>query len=173
MSAVRRVALVIAVLAAVVTGCGREPTPQRDSTPPRVEARAEARRHLISEDELEVLRAWGLPDPLQQLVASLGAHPELISHPGVLGGRMGFYSKSDICVLNAAAAIARFTDGHIEGSGVFGFSIDDDGSIHWRVLTSRIEGPPLEMAPSAAPDRRSGSAISVSGLPPIAGGACR
>jgi len=160
---------VIAALGVVVTGSGREPTPQRDSTPPR----AEAGGHLISEDELDVLRTGRLADPLQQLVASLGAHPELISHPGVLGGRMGFYSKSDICVLNAAAAIARFTDGHIEGSGVFGFSIDDDGSIHWRVLTSRIEGPPLEMAPSAAPDRRSGSAISVSGLPPIAGGACR
>ncbi len=67
------------------------------------------------------------------------AHPEIIPHAGVLGGRMGFYSPRNIHVLNARTVYARFDDGHIMGSGVFEFTIEPDGRIDWRVLDSAVE----------------------------------
>jgi hypothetical protein len=61
---------------------------------------------------------------------------------------MGFYADSDIWVLNAQSVFARFEDGHIAGSGVFQFTVNPDSSITWRVLSSRIEGPPVDIPPN-------------------------
>jgi hypothetical protein len=83
--------------------------------------------HLISEQEIEALQRKGLSDPVRQLVKSLQAHPEIIPHDGILGGTMGFYDDKEICVLNARAVFARFDDGHIDGSGVFEFTVQTDG----------------------------------------------
>jgi hypothetical protein len=143
----------VVVLAATLCGvvaasCDREAEPPPRSPAeesPRPESaspgspRAEASRHLISKDEIDELREAGLTDPLQQLVDSLMAHPEIIPHAGVLGGRMGFYSPRNIHVLNARTVYARFDDGHIMGSGVFEFTIDPDARIAWRVLDSTVE----------------------------------
>jgi hypothetical protein len=138
-------------------GCRRESTPADESIPER----AQVSNHLISDDELEVLQSEGLADPIREIVSSLRAHPELIMHEGVLGGQMGFYSPEGIYVLNAKIVFARFTDGHIEGSGVFEFSVGDDGSITWRVLNSRIEGPPVAVPPSSSLQRSSGAEMSL------------
>jgi predicted xylose isomerase-like sugar epimerase len=132
---------VAALLAAVAVGCGDQPDdgPGESSVPVR-----EASRHLISRDELEVLRGQGLTDPVRQIVSSLRSHPEAIPHAGVLGGQMGFYSDTSIHVLNARTVFASFTDGHIEGSGVFEYTIEPDTTITWKVIASRIEGPPVD-----------------------------
>lgn len=158
----RRAKLAVAVLGVALYGCSRE-SPPRESIPDRVPVCAQIPNHLISSDELEMLQSQGLADPIQQIVSSLSAHPELISHPGVLGGRMGFYSDEEIHVLNARTVFARFTDGHIEGSGIFEFTVDDDGGISWRVLNSRIEGPPVEVTPNSALELPNGAALSVIG----------
>jgi len=132
---------ILAVLVFAISGCARE------STPPHVQMQVsalphrESPGHLISEQEIEALRRKGLSDPVRQLVKSLQAHPEIISHDGILGGTMGFYDGKEICVLNARTVFARFDDGHIDGSGVFEFTVQSDRTIGWRVLNSRIEGP--------------------------------
>jgi hypothetical protein len=142
----RTIRAMVAILAFVVASCGRQPTPRREASP--AQATQESPFHLISEDEIEVLRAQGLTDPVRQVVASLRAHPEVIPQPGVLGGRMWFPTDSDIWVLNARIVFARFEDGHIAGSGVFEFTVNADTSIAWRVLSSRIEGPPDDAPPN-------------------------
>ena len=122
----------VVVIGLVNVSCGRQPPPHRETPPP-----AAVPRQLISDDEIDVLQASGLTDPLRQVVASLRAHPEVIPQPGVLGGRMWFPSDSDIWVLNARTVFARFEDGHITGSGVFEFTVNPDSSITWRELLSR------------------------------------
>jgi hypothetical protein len=93
-------------------------------------------------DEIDLLREQGLAHPVHDIVASLQAHASVIPHEGVLGGRMGFYVADLIYVLDARTVFARFTDGHIEGSGVFQFTVLPDSTIAWTVLSSRIDGTP-------------------------------
>ncbi len=148
------VAAVIGFAFLLVTGCGSDSVPSRDSTqvpkpsvperPTQVseQARPDRSAPVISEADLEALKHAGLTDPVPQIVASLRAHPEIIPHAGVLGGTMGFYMEQEIYVLNAKTVFARFTDGHIEGSGFFEFKVQPDSSIVWRVLSSYTEEPP-------------------------------
>jgi hypothetical protein len=134
--------VILTVFCVVVAACGRESGLSEERSSAASGSVREEPRQLISEDEIEVLRARGLKAPTRQIIESLRAHPELIPHSGVLGGRMGFYSD-EIYVLNSRTVFARFEDGHIQGSGVFEFSIQADGNLVWRVLSSKIEGPPV------------------------------
>lgn len=139
----RSVSLVWAVVAIAALSCSREPDSSQQSAHTAGPA-GESPGHLISRAEIEVLENQGLASPVQQLVSSLLANAEVIPHDGVLGGIMGFYTDESICILNAQTVFARFADGHIEGSGTFAFTIQPDGSIAWTVLSSRIEGSPIE-----------------------------
>jgi hypothetical protein len=146
------VALAAVLCGALAASCGDRETKQlrsaaSESTQTKApthsavsqSARAEPPGHLIESTEIDELREAGLTDPVQQLVDSLMAHPEIIPHSGVLGGRMGFYSPGDIHVLDARTVFARFNDGHIVGSGVFGFMVEPGGKIVWRVIDSSVE----------------------------------
>jgi hypothetical protein len=115
-----------------------------DTSSARDTARGEARPstdHLIDRWEMEELREQGLADPVPQIVADLQAHPELIPHPGTLGGQMGFYAAREIHVLDSKWVYAVFTDGHIQGCGLFEFAIKQDSSLSWRVIASRVDEP--------------------------------
>jgi hypothetical protein len=129
-------------------GCGRkkELTEKGRESPPVAGETLRgqvAPGHLIDSDEVAELHDRGLADPIRQLVDSLEAHPEVISHPGVLGGSMGFYAK-DIHILNKEWVYARFDDGHIGGSGVFAFDLGDDGRIRWHTVISSLDTAGLE-----------------------------
>ena len=81
--------------------------------------------------EIEDLKARGLAAPVDSLKADLARHPELIPYPGVLGGNMGFYSPTDIHVLDGRWVFARFDDGHVGGDMLLEYTVKD-GRITWR-----------------------------------------
>lgn len=86
----------------------------------------------------DALRERGLKDPVPELIEDLQRHPEVIPHPGVLGGRMGFYDRDRIRVLNDSWVYAGFDDGHVVGDGIFGYQVAPGGRISWRVVVSRL-----------------------------------
>jgi hypothetical protein len=81
------------------------------------------------------LQEQGLDDPVADLVADLQRHPELIPHPGVLGGRMGF---RQVRVLSGRWVHADFDDGHIAGEALLEYRVSKPGRITWKVLESRL-----------------------------------
>ncbi len=87
-------------------------------------------------NELEIIKAEKkLNDQkYEPVIEDLIAHPELISVKGVLGGKMGFYSKEDIYVFNDRWVIARFDDGHILGAMILRYSRNDKGKMKWEIL---------------------------------------
>jgi hypothetical protein len=89
-------------------------------------------------DELDLRRA-GLVDPANQLRDSLVAHPELIPFPGVLGGRMGFYDREGITLLDRPFVFATFDDGHIGGSMLLEYVTPGQGTVIWKRLWARRE----------------------------------
>jgi hypothetical protein len=101
-------------------------------------ANAEHGPALISDDQLEQLRALGLPDPRHQLPASLAGHRELIPFKGVNGGTMGFYDEKGILLLDGPWVSAPFDDGHINGYGLFEYSVAPGGRISWKRLAARL-----------------------------------
>jgi hypothetical protein len=141
-------ALALAILIFLGSGCeqvkktepsqpSREPAPAKTTLPPQRESSA----HPIGASEIEDLRKHGLRDPIAQIVEDLRSHPEVIPHPGELGGNMGFYDPDGIHVLSARWVYARFDDGHITGDGVFEFTVQPDGSLAWKVVSSRLDWP--------------------------------
>jgi hypothetical protein len=85
------------------------------------------------------LRDQGLANPVRDLIADLQHHPEVIPHPGVSGGRMGFYDPDRIRVLNDSWVYAPFEDGHVAGDAILGYRVAPGGRISWRVVVSRLE----------------------------------
>jgi hypothetical protein len=92
----------------------------------------------IQELDICLLRERGLKDPVQDVIADLLRHPEIIPYPGVLGGRMDFYDRDRIRVLNDSWVYAGFDDGHIVGDAIFGYRVGPGGKISWRVIASRL-----------------------------------
>jgi hypothetical protein len=140
----------ILTAAACALGCAEEtdraeaprgPSPS-DSTPL---AKAEARLrpvspgHIIDAIDVEALRREGLSDPIAQVVDSLMAHPELIPHEGELGGRMGFYSARGVHILNMSWVYAEFDDGHVQGRGIFRYTVQADSSLAFEVVHSEVD----------------------------------
>ena len=93
---------------------------------------------LISEEQLEQLRSRGLSDPRHQIPASLADHRELIPFKGVLGGTMGFYDEKNVLLLDGPWVYAPFDDGHINGYGLFEYSVAPGGRITWKRLAARL-----------------------------------
>jgi hypothetical protein len=94
--------------------------------------------HPIKRYQVEELRRQGLTDPIAQLIASLQSHREIIPHPGVLGGTMGFYYPENIHVLDSNWVFALFDDGHVAGRGIFAFTVLPDSSIAWKVVITEL-----------------------------------
>jgi hypothetical protein len=137
---------------ALACGCAPESSPPRPDKPPEPVPPDSAQEgtvreldrivepgHLLRAFEIEELRQRGLAEPISEIVASLQAHPEVIPFPGVLGGRMGFHSPAQIHVLNTSWVYADFDDGHVAGHGVFGYSIQADGSLEWRTVMAVLD----------------------------------
>jgi hypothetical protein len=95
--------------------------------------------HLIEASALAKLRTAGLDDPVARLVADLRAHPELIPFPGELGGTMGFHDSTAIHVLNDHWVYATFDDGHVQGRGLFEYTIADSARIRWQTVGAYLE----------------------------------
>lgn len=81
------------------------------------------------------LKQQGFEGSVQDIVANLIKHPELIPYEGVLGGKMGFYNKDEIYVLTDQWVCAYFDDGHISGSLLLGYKINN-GAISWEMMDS-------------------------------------
>jgi len=95
-----------------------------------------ARRTLLDDIDVEILRRQGLTDPASQLRDSLKAHPELIPYKAVLGGTMSY---DDIVLLRPSFVFAEFEDGDIGGAMLLEYEVLDHGRISWKRLWSRLE----------------------------------
>jgi len=89
--------------------------------------------------EAEGSKEEGLSIPVEDLAADLMQHPELIPYKGIMGGKMGFYSKKDIHVLTSRWVLAFFEDGHISGQMLLEYTVSPEGRIYWRVLSSYLD----------------------------------
>ncbi|MBK1693003.1 hypothetical protein [Ectothiorhodospira mobilis] len=87
--------------------------------------------------EMRRLQTLGLAEPHRDLAADLRAHPELIPHDPVLGGRF-FFMPGGVRVLNDRWVLAVFEDGHVRGQMLLEYSLHS-GGIRWRVLASALD----------------------------------
>ena len=94
---------------------------------------------LLTPWELARLKERGLADPLNALAEDLMTHPELIPYKGVMGGKMGFYSKKDIHLVTSRWVVATFEDGHVRGRMLLEYTVATEGKIYWRVLSAYLE----------------------------------
>jgi len=92
----------------------------------------------LSSQEVRQLKKKGLNNPVDDIIADLMKHNELIPFRGVLGGKMGFYSKEGIYVLSTKLVRASFDDGHTNGWILFEYQVTG-GKITWKVLESYLE----------------------------------
>jgi hypothetical protein len=126
----------------VIDSLHREVAALKDSiAQTTVRGRSDARllaklRDGLRPDEIEDLRAQGLTDPVREIKADLMRHPELIPIPGVLGGRMGFYSEDGIRILDEHWVYAEFDDGHIGGATLLTYDVKG-GRIRWTRFAAR------------------------------------
>jgi hypothetical protein len=88
----------------------------------------------MSNEAARELRLKGLKNPEQEIIEDLMNHPELIQYQPVLGGKMGFYDRKKIFVLNEHFVYAHFSDGHSSGTMVLEYDVDDNAEISWQVL---------------------------------------
>ncbi|MEK7996117.1 MAG: hypothetical protein AAB403_20150, partial [Planctomycetota bacterium] len=65
--------------------------------------------------DIQAMKKKGLNDPVNQIIADLKQHRELIPYKGILGGTMNFYDDSRIWVLTKKWVLAYFEDGHVAG----------------------------------------------------------
>ena len=93
-------------------------------------------RPKLSIQEIQYLKDQGLRNPVNDITADLMKHPELIPYRGVLGGRMGFYSESDIFVISNKLVRASFDDGHTGGWLLLEYQVTGKNEISWKVLES-------------------------------------
>lgn len=90
-------------------------------------------------DIVEGLKLRGFNGEVQEIIADLVKHNELIPYDGALGGKMGFYSKEKIFVLSDKWVYAYFGDGHINGYMLLSYSINNE-NITWKVIDSYLFG---------------------------------
>jgi hypothetical protein len=98
------------------------------------------RQDLPSIHHIESIKSkTGWDDPVGKLKNDLVDNPELIPHDPVLGGKMGFYNRDEIFLLNDKWVLASFEDGHIGGNLLLEFEITPEKEIDWQVLGSYLE----------------------------------
>jgi hypothetical protein len=108
------------------------PQPRREEPVPREVS-------PLSQFETRLLRSRGLNDPVNDITNDLLRRTDLISEEGVLGGTMGFYSPDNIRILNSRWVFAYFEDGHVRGSMLLQYEVEQGGRIHWKVLDSFMD----------------------------------
>ncbi|PKM96455.1 MAG: hypothetical protein CVU84_01720 [Firmicutes bacterium HGW-Firmicutes-1] len=85
---------------------------------------------------IEGLKKKGIND-INIILKDLLLHLELIPYDGTLGGTMNFFN---IYILNDKWVYARFEDGHIQGYGIYEFTIDEDQKISWKIIDTILDG---------------------------------
>ncbi|MGE5175831.1 MAG: hypothetical protein ACM3JJ_05585 [Hyphomicrobiales bacterium] len=108
----------------------------------RAEARSIApvyQRVLLSEDEIRMLKAAGLTDPVAQLRSDLAAHADLIPFKGVVGGTMGFYDRDGIVLLPGRYVYAPADDGHVLAHTILRYDVGPGGKIAWKLLDAHLD----------------------------------
>jgi len=92
----------------------------------------------LGDSDAAALQSRGLADPVEDIVADLQKHPELIPFEGHFGGTMDFY---DGCVLALTDrwVLASFEDGHNDGYILLRFDVGPDGDIRWERLAAYEE----------------------------------
>ena len=116
--------------------------------PPRVRAPAPASQAAVDEPEETVspeeqtTREQETPRPVppaEAVVRELLERTDLIPFEGTLGGRMGFYTRENITVLNDRWVFARFEDGHVQGSMLLEYRITPEGELEWTLLAAKLD----------------------------------
>jgi hypothetical protein len=90
-------------------------------------------------EELNTFKKEEENDEYEQIKADLIKHTELIPYKGTLGGKMEFYSKSDMHVFGNRWVVADFEDGHNGGSIVLKYAESTKGKIKWKVLDAYLD----------------------------------
>jgi len=133
-------AAAVTVLVFYAVHCKREClelTQQRERQD--VQLTAESGPCLLTSWELARLKERGLENPVTALAEDLMNHSELIPYKGVMGGKMGFYSKKDIHLVTSRWVVATFEDGHVRGRMLLEYTVTTEGKIYWRVLSAYLE----------------------------------
>lgn len=86
--------------------------------------------------EIAKLRMHGLRKAPQQIIDSLKERTELIPYKAELGGSMRFWN---IQLIKTQWVIAEFTDGHVTGTLLLNYKLNDDGSMEWKLLDSYLD----------------------------------
>jgi hypothetical protein len=89
---------------------------------------------FLDNRQIENLKKRGLSSPVKDLRDDLVGHAGIINLDAVHGGKMGFYFRDGITILNERWVFAYFEDGHIAGALLLKYEIDPDGKITWHVL---------------------------------------
>jgi len=146
---VRRVLiLVIAAIAAFVYIWGRAEQSERRANEALKQARAaldsaraetgsSPRGVFLSTDEIGKLKRAGLTDPVNQLRSDLESQGSLISIPGVLGGKMGFYDRDGVVLLPGNYVYAPAEDGHILVHALLRYDVEPGGKIRWKLIEAK------------------------------------
>jgi hypothetical protein len=90
-------------------------------------------------DIVNGLKQRGFNGGVQEIIADLVKHNELIPYDGVLGGKMGFHNREKIFVLSDKWVYAYFDDGHINGYMLLSYSANSR-NISWEVIDSYLFG---------------------------------
>ncbi|MFO7923766.1 MAG: hypothetical protein R6U58_08760 [Bacteroidales bacterium] len=93
---------------------------------------------FLDRTQVEELVKKGLSSPVEDLRDDLVSDPDLIGTSAVLGGRMGFYLRDGIHVLNKRWVFAYFEDGHMAGAILLRYDVSPDGGISWEVIDELI-----------------------------------
>ena len=88
--------------------------------------------------DIQAMKKKGLNDPVNQIIADLKQHRELIPYKGILGGTMNFYDDSRIWVLTKKWVLAYFEDGHIAGYLLLEYEVSQGGGITWKTIASYL-----------------------------------
>ena len=89
---------------------------------------------FLDQRQIENLQKKGLANPVDDIRDDLAADPDLIRTSPVLGGRMGFYFRDGIHILNERWVFAYFEDGHVAGALLLRYELGPGGQITWEVL---------------------------------------
>jgi len=85
------------------------------------------------------LKQRGFNGEVQEIIADLLKHNELIPYDGTLGGTMGFHNREKVFVLSDKWVYAYFDDGHINGYMLLSYSVNGR-NISWKVIDSYLFG---------------------------------
>ena len=90
-------------------------------------------KDVLNDVDYSYLQKKGLREPIKQIKEDLMSKPEIIEIKGIKGGKIDFYDSRNIYILNSKWVYAFFEDGHIAGSVLLEYTINN-GKIKWQVI---------------------------------------